>query len=675
MTALIQFPSVSAAGLLRLLLLGLALWLPASPALALFGFTQQKTTEWVVEKVQGFLPGELSYDSIQGPLKSPIEFQGLRYQDGELVVTIDTLVMEWSLPRLLLGTARVERVFVDGVRVKLPPAVPAEEAPVTEEPAGPVLPDISLPIKLDLRDVNIQDIRVVPAEGVPIQIDAVELAAETEDSTVVIDKLRLLAPQGSLALAGTVNPTGAYPVDLNLEWNYQPPELAAVQGQGQLSGALGETLSLTQTFDGAVQGQLQAQVGDPIEDLNWQAQLELAALELGLLDPQMTGNDLSGQLSSEGSLEDYQAQARFTTTLPDLGRTVARFQARGGTDTLVLEELTVEAADGPLALEAQAAVDLQNQTVDATGQWQALAWPLVGEPAIESPSGEFAVQGTFQDYRARLAAAVRGEAFGTVNAQLAAQGTDQQVQIQELLITAPDRVLELAAQGSYGFAENRFDGQGRWQNLVWPLVGEPVFASPRGEFSAQGTPRDFLAQLEAALESSDYGRVTARLEAAGTGEVIELRQLSLTDPDGPLALQAQGRYGFDSQLIEAQGQWQNLAWPLLGEPVVESPAGEFEAQGTLQDYQGRLQATVAGDSFGRLATDLTVQGSDQVVRLTALEVRDPDTELALNAEAELALANLAFQASGNWRNAAWPLAGDEPKVVESPSGSFTAQGT
>ena len=83
--------------------------------------------------------------------------------------------MTVDLPRpgeLLRARFHVSGLHADAIEVHLPPP-----APEPEVPEGPItLPEIRLPLRVEIDDVEVQDIRVYPhGEQQPIVVDQISL--------------------------------------------------------------------------------------------------------------------------------------------------------------------------------------------------------------------------------------------------------------------------------------------------------------------------------------------------------------------------------------------------------------------------------------------------------------------------------------------------------------------
>src|SRR5690606_37262409 len=100
---------------------------------------------------------------------------------------------------------------------------------------------------------------------------------------------------------------------------------------------------------------------------------------------------------------------------------------------------------------------------------------------------------------------------------------------------------------------------GEWSALRWPLVGEPIAASPRGTIELRGTP--------AALEA----RLAAGWDANGRIDGVVRR---------------------DGERIDIDLDWRDVSWP-PDAPRLESSRGALQVSGTLDAYVLTLDAALA----------------------------------------------------------------------------------
>ena len=124
------------------------------------------------------------------------------------------------------------------------------------------------------------------------------------------------------------------------------------------------------------------------------AQATLEVADLKPFVPELAGQPLTARLDAQGVLTRVQGQGEVSATLPELGPATLRFTAAGDEQAVQLDELRLTTAHRPLTLTVKGDVQFAELRFNASGQWQALVWPLTGPPQVESSKGEFTVQGT-----------------------------------------------------------------------------------------------------------------------------------------------------------------------------------------------------------------------------------------------------------------------------------------
>ncbi len=371
------------------------------------------------------LPGQLSVGSVSGHLLGPLRIERVRYEDGPLKITLALGEFDWQPAALFDAALTVNRLHVDGLELQLPPGEKTAPA-ATSEPL--TLPDIRLPLAINIHDLQGRDIRILPAGAEPIVIDAVSLKARAEADGLTLEILEIRAPQGEARLSGRLNPTGGYPLQVQLDWHTRLPDHGTFTGQGQIEGELRERLQLIQQVTGAATLDLSGEVRQPLDPQPaWSAQAKLDVTDLKPFVPNLAGKPLTVQLDAKGVLARFEGQGEINTALPELGPATLKFTATGDEQALKLDELRLTATGRPLTLNAKGDLQFAELRFNASGQWQALVWPLTGPAQVESAQGDFAAEGTPKDYRFQLAAEVQGPDIPKGRWTLAGQGSDQAV--------------------------------------------------------------------------------------------------------------------------------------------------------------------------------------------------------------------------------------------------------
>ena len=384
------------------------------------------------------LPGQLSYGQAGGSLLGPLWIKQLHYQDGALIIALADGEFDWEPVDLLDATLNLSRLHLDGLAVQLPPG------DSTASPVEPLaLPEIELPLAIQIADVEIRRISIQPPDAEPILLDAVNLKAHTEAGALTIDPLEIWAAQGELHLSGRLNPTGSYPLSTQVIWQWLTPDYGMVIGQGTIQGELQNQLQATQRITGPATLEFSGEVRQPL-DLKpaWSAQAKLDITDLKPLIPELAGQPLTVRVEAHGVLMQFQSQGELTAGLPELGLTTAHFNAAGDDKALKLNQLKVTVAHQPLALNLKGDLQFRELKFNAAGQWRSLVWPLTGPPQAASPEGEFTIQGVMDDYRFQLAAEVQGAKIPKGRWTLTGQGSDQAVREVKLQGKTLDGVIQ-----------------------------------------------------------------------------------------------------------------------------------------------------------------------------------------------------------------------------------------
>jgi len=405
-------------------------WLTAIPlfllllALSIAGFAISTETglNGLLSLAQRLAPGQLSYDQARGRLIGPLRIEQFRYEDGPLRVALASVDFDWQPADLFDAALTVTRLHFDGLEMALPPG---EETPPSDEPL--VLPDIQLPLAITIADLQGREIRIQPAGSDPVVVDAVDLKARAQQDGVQIDVLEARSPLGEVRLNGELNPTGAYPVQLQLAWKAITPDYGIFDGSGELSGTVRDQLKLTHNISGAAKLALNGAVQQALAEPAWSAQVKLDVADLKPFVPDLAGKPLSVQLDAEGVMARFEGKGEIQATAPEIGPATLRFTAAGDEKAIRLDALKLTAADHPLTLEAKGDFQFAELRFNASGQWQSLVWPLTGPAQVESAKGAFAAKGTPQDYQFQLAADLQGPDIPKGRWNLTGEGSDQAV--------------------------------------------------------------------------------------------------------------------------------------------------------------------------------------------------------------------------------------------------------
>ncbi len=503
-------------------------------------------------------PGHLRYGQVSGRLLGPLRIDDLHYELDGFQLALTRGDFDWEPLDLLDLALNVTRLHLDGLTLQLPPSQKSDATPTAE---AFTLPDIQLPLAVNLADLQGHAIRIQPDGAPPIQIDAVVFKARTEADALTIETLEAWAPQGEIQINGRLNPTGTYPLQARLTWQVLTSEYGAFNGQGEIGGELQNRLRLNQRISGALALDLEGEVSQPLDPQpGWSAKTQIQIADLGAFVPDLAGRPLQAHIDAKGVLARFEAQGDIEAALPQLGPAKLRLTASGDDKAVTLRQLQLTTADRPMALTASGALQFAELRFDATGQWQALVWPLTGAPQLESPKGQFDAQGTPGDYRFRLAAELRGAEIPSGRWTLEGQGSQQA--LREFKLNG--QTLEGKIQGGGELAwmplvrwQAALSGQGLNPGVQWPDVPGKLnlrLKSDGALENGQLRARLLLEELSGVLSGQPV-RGNADLAVQDRNLTIKTLQLNAGDArleaDGSLAQRWDLRWKLDAPQLKS----------------------------------------------------------------------------------------------------------------------------
>ena len=514
---------------------------------------------------QRHAPGELAWQRVAGRLTGPLAVDGLRYRQPDgLAVELGEVRFDWRPADLLQRRLRIERLHLTGLTLRLPPP--------TESPAPPPrrplrLPQIRLPLAIELHDIDVRDLRIYPhGASRPIVVEQARLEAVGQGEALQVVDLRVQAPQGQVLLSGTVQPVGDYPISLAASWTYRDTRLGELRGKGTAQGDL-RRLALVHEVQGPLTARLEGDLRDLLDTPGWDVKLTADSDDLGVFSPELAGAPLRLRLTGQGRVDDFTAAGRLATRHPVSGPLRLDLDLAGNPRHLDLKSAVLQLEGRPGRLAVHGGVDLQPLRLALDGDWQDLAWPLTGAPPqVATPRGRFHFAGTPQDFTARLDGRLTGDQTGPLDLTLRARGEQSVFAIERLTLRSPDGQRHLQATGRVDVPARRFTARGDWQGLAWPLSGPPQVQSARGRFSGEGRFDDYRFRLDADLAGAQIPPGQWRL--AGQGNDRELTALTV---DGAVLgghLQASGTAGWRPRprwdlTLTGQGLDPGRQWPEL----------------------------------------------------------------------------------------------------------------
>lgn len=179
----------------------------------------------------------LEIQAVEGTLWRGLTLTGLAVQTGDNTVQAQRLAARWTPLSLMQGRFTLTQLEVQGLRVDW------RGGADPQEPPGP-LPTLVMPIPLQVERLQVTD-AMVTAAGVAQAVQSLSAAVTLGAEGVRIDDLQLSADPWALTGTLALQPTGDYPLEAALNWQYtgaalsaQVPDWTMASGRLTLTGTL-----------------------------------------------------------------------------------------------------------------------------------------------------------------------------------------------------------------------------------------------------------------------------------------------------------------------------------------------------------------------------------------------------------------------------------------------------
>ncbi len=554
-----------------------------------------------LQLIEYFAPG-LQVERAEGNLFSTLRLQGVHLRLPALQIDLEQAKLRWSPWSVLGGTLRVQKLGLRGLQVRIR-ATESQEP----EPWLPLrLPDIALPVGIDLQQFSLKDLQLQNWEGaLRFALNRAELSATLAPSgTLQLHRLSLDLPQPQLHAdaAGQMNLRGAYPLDLSLNWQLSRSPALQLRGKCQVQGDL-DQLQLRQSIAGSIQLKLEAVLKDLLQAPRWQAQFQLKGIDFPAIRAELPPLDLGGQLRAQGDLQQARLQGRLAgqdPQHPSFGKLSADLDLRWQGPQLEITRFDLRETRSGALLTALGKLDFREPKgrFDLQAAWEQLRWPLMGAARWESPQGKLDVSGTFADYAYTLNSQLGGQDLPALELQAQGQGNQESTQIERLTLKALGGQVNLAGQLGW-HPEPRWalklQGSDLKLSEQWPEVPGMLKAL---SLNTEGDLQAFRYAVQSTLLGEDFPKVDLSLKGQGDRTQIQVQNLRLKSLGG--VLQARGRAAWEPLRWQADLRWADLnpgrhwaEWPgqLAGSLITEGQLGDqgLALTADLKALKGKLR--------------------------------------------------------------------------------------
>lgn len=608
----------------------------------------------------GWVPG-LTVDNFQGRLGGQWSADHLVWQQDASRVEVSQAIFAWSPSCLLRMTLCIEQLKAAQISLQLPPGP-------EDENSGPItLPDLKLPLALELGDVQIGSLMFNGSE----ELEGLQLAAHWTEQGLQIDSVQLQRGDLSLNLSGLLQPSGDWPLKAEGKLTLPAPQPWALKLK--VDGNLLNTLNLVADSSGYLNGQLTGELQPLVENLPAKVRITANGFKPSAdLPDTLQLNNV--ELTGDGDLKKgYQLNG--TATLPGAKGPIALLlQGKVDASGAQIAGLDLSANDKQ-NLKLSGAVDW-SKGLSATAKidWLDFPWhslyPLIDEPAVALRSFNGEVSYTDGNYLGNFKAALDGPA-GAFSLTSPFAGDLTKIHLQQLQL--------VAGQGKAdGHLNLQFADGIAWDTALDLSAIDPAYwvaelpGTLAGPLRSTGELKNDKLSLNADLDLKGKLRgqpavIQAKADGGGEQWTLSALQIRLGDNSitGKGSLQQKLAGQIDIKLSRLAQLWPQLRGQLNGRVDVagslKAPQGKLALQGTQLAFEDnslqRLNLDATLDSAQRANIDLKGSGiqvgETSLGTLTAkaqgdikkqklsLDLLGPKLKLALGLDGALD--------QGNWR--------------------------
>ncbi|MFC3607407.1 translocation/assembly module TamB domain-containing protein [Stutzerimonas tarimensis] len=599
----------------------------------------------------------------QGRLGGQWRAERLVWVQDENQVVVEQPHMRWRPSCLLQRTLCIDHLSSTTISLTFPPS--EEEEPAEAEP--PSLPELRLPLALEIGEVDIGRVTLNDAE----QLRSAQLRADWRDEGLDIHRLQVIREDVQLQLAGRLDPHADWP--LRLQGN---AALALVDEPWTLDilleGQLKDVVKLQVTSHGFLNAEVTGQASPMDERLP-------ASLRI-------TSDDFKASPDLPDSLRVDTLELTATGDMQEGYRLLgnARLAGDGGAVALVLDGLVTQlgARFDELRLDAgddrwvrvSGRVDWEEELeAEAKLQWRDFPWqrlyPMEEEPPVALGALEADLQYAGESYLGNFQAQLSGPA-GDFSLGSPVSGDLERVHLPQLVLIAGQGRAE--GNLSLGFAEG-ID----WSTRLQLSELDPAYWVAElpgrlgGSLVSEGELRDERLRAQANLDLQGQLRdlpTRLRLEAAGVDQRWEVPVLDLSMGDnrvsgsGRLAEALEGALELD--LARLAQLWPGLAGEARGQlglaGTLESPQGRLDLSGRSLAFENnrieslQLQASLSEGERGQLSLRAaSIDAAGTSVGDLTLEASGTQAEHSATLSLEGPLAEIDLAAEGGLHNDDW----------------------
>jgi translocation and assembly module TamB len=567
---------------------------------------------WLINRLNAGIDGTVAASEINGDLASGLLLQGIKFDDGSILVEADRVELALNID-LLPPRIRLELIDIHSLTVsKL-----QESNEVTDWNA--VLAALSVPVPLRFEKLHITGFEFLnPSGELLFALDSIEMHGGLFEQ-LVIDQGAVSQASNRLTGAGSLNLTTPHNVSLDLETSGDLSTRSSIRGSLESAGIEIESDTPRVSIDGKIKNLLTS----PRWELNISSPSLVWPVEEGSAPAKLTGL----VAHSAGEISDYLIDLEGQIELEGLSSWRVALTADGDENSLEAKQLTVSGSE--LSIIAS-----------GTAAWQ-------DQPGIELETTlERLDPGTwFDDWpQGKL-----------VTGRLGLRWSGQQLEVSDVQLRLQNDPFTAEGNGIVDLESGIVDAHFSWSELSYPPESiNPLIDSSHGNLSVSGRPEDWRLEGNLDLKSGEFPRGELDISGQGTTESFEatVHQATLLGGDvaGEFSLNWTGHKPFVAELAATDINVEPLAPEYPGTLTARLIArGELEPLNLdviIEQLDGKIRAFPVSANGGvslrngqLSARELAIRSGTSSLRLNGSFYSSSGMEFFIDAESLTAFSN------------------------------------
>jgi len=649
-------------------------------------------TFFVIAQTEKLLDESLQIGSSKGKILDRLELSDIVFSNATGTAKAGHLVLDWKSTDLLNLHFHILEFTADDISYD---AIPLDTPPEPEENGPLTLPELSLPITIDIEKFEINNFLFSSSpDSEPVSVHKAAIALSWDANGIQIETLDVAMDMASLQAQGKINPVGNYPLQLTTSLKTLNTDLPSLTIKGTCDGDLLK-LKVRQDISGDATINLDVTLQEIISNLRWQGDIRITELRPAVFAPDIPGT-LTGSLTTSGTLK--QAEVTSTLSIRDPKAAEANWDAdldiQANLESLMfdIKQLSLQNSDTAAVLKLTGVADIE-QNLDLALHWEELQWPVSGAADYSSPQGDATLKGSIDSFYLVLTAAISGNDIPDGKIRLNTNGNTESINDLQLTLALLDGNVNL-------------QGDVEWSpTFKWNIKSDAQHINPGIQYPDWPGGLNWLIQTDGFTEENG---LTANVTIDTLNGI--LRELPITG-NGNIAIQPDDihiqnlRLTSGSAVVTANGhlnEQSNLQWKAdIADfrELLPQASGQFKATGTLQNkmMEPQLNIDLSGTSiaYADLALEhvkadasldlswskpfslaLKADGlktGENLIKTFSAQGKGTREQHSLHLKASHDMADISLTLGGGYLQGKWQGLLDELAIISTDIGTWSLQ--